>query len=474
MIYQHRYFQLDTDSKKVFDENGKELALTGNAYRMLVFLCANKNANLTQIGEFLDWAKDYSENHLRQYRYKINTIVSKNVVEYKNGVYSLVGEAREADKLAVKERNTNLLQADPVKSEASSMENPKEIKFNKLPAIFASILLLLTFFNWPYAFYIFLRIAVTGVAVYYAYYLFTLKKQDFWFWTLVLIAILFNPFIPIYINDKSIWGTIDVITAIFFVILINKKMFNSSTKEKIIESISSVGILIIQLGGFVLTILAVVYLFQGKLFEKAMAFLVILNSISFFIFFFFILILLPLAIFKKTRLFSGVVMLLSSYAFGLDLWIYSAIAAYVFWGWLAFFIGIFLAGVGVLPIAMLASIFHGDWATFGELVLMTIITFSARFLGIYLIGKAEQETNISETARIETIPVESALDNNITNAEVEELFKDENADNNLKASSVEDDGDDEMYAFCKCGKKLVWKKTSSLPDFCKYCGNKLT
>lgn len=221
MIYQHQYFQIDTESKRVFDENGKELVLTGNAYRMLVFLCEKKNANLTQIGEFLDWAKDYSENHLRQYRYKINTIISKNIIEYKNGIYSLIGEVKEADKLAIKERNTDLLQADPVKS--NGMENPKEIKFNKLPAIFTSILLLLTFFNWPYAFYIFLRIAVTGVAVYYAYYLFTLKKQDFWFWTLALIAILFNPFIPIYLNDKSIWGIIDIITAIFFVILINKK-----------------------------------------------------------------------------------------------------------------------------------------------------------------------------------------------------------------------------------------------------------
>ena len=47
MIYKHQYFILDTDSKKVFDENNKELRLTGNAYRMLVFLCENKNANLT-------------------------------------------------------------------------------------------------------------------------------------------------------------------------------------------------------------------------------------------------------------------------------------------------------------------------------------------------------------------------------------------------------------------------------------------
>ena len=38
MIYKHKFFVLDPESRKVYDENGKELRLTGNAYRMLVFL----------------------------------------------------------------------------------------------------------------------------------------------------------------------------------------------------------------------------------------------------------------------------------------------------------------------------------------------------------------------------------------------------------------------------------------------------
>ena len=87
MIYRHKFFVLDSERRKVYDENGKELRLTGNAYRMLVFLCKNKHANLTEIGNFLDWAADYTENHLRQYKYKINTIIGHDVIEYKNGIY---------------------------------------------------------------------------------------------------------------------------------------------------------------------------------------------------------------------------------------------------------------------------------------------------------------------------------------------------------------------------------------------------
>jgi hypothetical protein len=103
------------------------------------------------------------------------------------------------------------------------MEKSNQIQFNKLPAIFACILLLLTFLNWPYGFYTFLRIVVTGISIYYVYCLFNIKKNDFWFWSLVIIAILFNPLVPIYIGDKSIWGVIDVIVVIFFVFLINRK-----------------------------------------------------------------------------------------------------------------------------------------------------------------------------------------------------------------------------------------------------------
>ena len=75
MIYKHPQFVLNTESKKVVDENGKKLRITGNTYRVLVFLCEKKNATLSDIGACLDWAKEYTENHIRQYRHKINTII---------------------------------------------------------------------------------------------------------------------------------------------------------------------------------------------------------------------------------------------------------------------------------------------------------------------------------------------------------------------------------------------------------------
>ncbi len=113
--------------------------LTGNAYRMLVFLCANRNATLSQIGEFLDWAKEYTENHLRQYKYKINTIIGENIIDYKNSVYSIVGEVKNADSFNSNNRNTDLLRQDNLQSRKSNQQILPLVKFTKIPAIIAIV-----------------------------------------------------------------------------------------------------------------------------------------------------------------------------------------------------------------------------------------------------------------------------------------------------------------------------------------------
>lgn len=222
MVYRHQYFQLDTEVKKVFDENGKELRLTGNTYRVLVFLCANKHGNITEIGEFLDWAKDYDENHLRQYKYKINTVIGRDVIDYKNGIYSIIGETKEADKLGNIDRNKDLLRSSRLKSKASSSTKTMGQKnILKVPGVIAIIMLFLTFFNWPYAYYNLLRLVVTAASLYYAYFLGSFfKKYNFWFWSMLAIATIFNPLIPIYLRQKGLWILLDLISMIIFLAFI--------------------------------------------------------------------------------------------------------------------------------------------------------------------------------------------------------------------------------------------------------------
>lgn len=95
-----------------------------------------------------------------------------------------------------------------------------------------------------------------------------------------------------------------------------------------------------------------------------------------------LLILLPLGIFKKTRAFSGIGLLVSSFAYGLTLWFLSLILVYCLWGGLAVFLGFFLIGVGNMPLALLATSINGQWAMVGELLSLFVGTYVARLLGL--------------------------------------------------------------------------------------------
>jgi hypothetical protein len=213
MIYSHKNFILDTENRRVFDENDKELRITGNALRVLVYLCKNKIATVTDLGDYLDHAFGYTEEHLRQYRYKINTIIGHDVVEYKNNIYSVAGEV-----VAKNASVSELLKLRETKEPAEKPAKKRVVPFYRFPAINAAVILVAALLPWPYGYYTFLRIAVTGIAIYYGYYIYeNFKINNFWFWGMVVVTLIFNPIFPIYLGDRLVWGIIDVIVAGFFV-----------------------------------------------------------------------------------------------------------------------------------------------------------------------------------------------------------------------------------------------------------------
>jgi hypothetical protein len=91
----------------------------------------------------------------------------------------------------------------------------------KIVLCFCAALLLLALINLPIGYYTFLRIIVTLVAVLVIISEFS-NGFSFWVMSFGIIAILFNPLIPIYLNNKEAWMPIDIITSILFFI----KSFN--------------------------------------------------------------------------------------------------------------------------------------------------------------------------------------------------------------------------------------------------------
>jgi len=103
-----------------------------------------------------------------------------------------------------------------------------------------------------------------------------------------------------------------------------------------------------------------------------------------------ILILLPLAIPKATRWFSSTALFVASYVFGATLWMEGFLITYSIWGAKGVFIGLVMGGIGVIPIAILATILNGMWLFVIELVILIILTFGCRLGSISLMGSLEE------------------------------------------------------------------------------------
>ena len=84
---------------------------------------------------------------------------------------------------------------------------------NKINKIVAG-LLLFAILPLPYAYYLLLRIVVAGAAGLTVYKLYE-DEQMGWAFVFGIIALLWNPFIPFYM-DKSVWIIFDLIGAGIF------------------------------------------------------------------------------------------------------------------------------------------------------------------------------------------------------------------------------------------------------------------
>lgn len=97
-----------------------------------------------------------------------------------------------------------------------------------------------------------------------------------------------------------------------------------------------------------------------------------------------IVVLGPLALIRSTRLWAGIGYFFASYVFGLTGWFMGLLLTWMLWGGFAVFVGLVLLGVGVIPIAMLATLFKGMWAELGLLILSVVLTYGLRILGMQL------------------------------------------------------------------------------------------
>ena len=82
----------------------------------------------------------------------------------------------------------------------------------RLFALVATVMLVIALADLPYGYYTALRIIVCGVAA-YGVQVARRANTEGWMVALGLIAIVFNPIIPIYL-DRGVWAIVDLIGAV--------------------------------------------------------------------------------------------------------------------------------------------------------------------------------------------------------------------------------------------------------------------
>jgi len=122
--------------------------------------------------------------------------------------------------------------------------------------------------------------------------------------------------------------------------------------------------------------------------EKVLPFFMWLARITFGVV---IAILLPMAAFHKTRRIAASGLIHAGSIFGITLWAFGLVLTYNLWGGIAVLVGIFLLGVGVVPMAMLATLFAKMWNPFGQLIILAVFTFITRSFGKKLAFKLHME-----------------------------------------------------------------------------------
>jgi hypothetical protein len=104
-----------------------------------------------------------------------------------------------------------------------------------------------------------------------------------------------------------------------------------------------------------------------------------------------LIILLPMAAFRQTQQFAAKGLISASSIFVITLWVWGLILTYNLWGGGAVLLGLVLLGVGVVPMAMLATLLASLWPTFGQLLLLAALTYGTQRFGRILFLKLQRE-----------------------------------------------------------------------------------
>lgn len=141
--------------------------------------------------------------------------------------------------------------------------------------------------------------------------------------------------------------------------------------------------------GYLAVLVIPLLLFQGATWasSKLLPWFFFASGISFLLL---CLVLLPLLVFRSLRASLARAIFGISYVFGTTLWMWSLLLTIKLWGvgWAIF--GLLFAGIGVLPMAFLATAFKGLWSVFSSLIFLSVMSFGSRMFAFWIAAKLDE------------------------------------------------------------------------------------
>lgn len=164
-------------------------------------------------------------------------------------------------------------------------------------------------------------------------------------------------------------------------------MFAKKAIKGVGEVAAGLGIMV---GFFLIAIFGIFFFVKGSAYLAIHAVPTMVH-ITYPIFGLCLLVLLPLCFFRTTKTFGLTTLYFFTYFFGVLAWLIGFITTYYYLGLGWLIIGLFLAGIGVVPMGMFAAFTHHRVDVGLSLILLLLFAYGFRFFVIWYSEKDETE-----------------------------------------------------------------------------------
>jgi hypothetical protein len=114
-----------------------------------------------------------------------------------------------------------------------------------------------------------------------------------------------------------------------------------------------------------------------------------------------IVLLFPLTLIPSTRRFAAKGLDIASSVFMVILWLWGMAYTYSAWGFIGVLIGFVFLGIGIVPIAMLAALLHGDWGNLCSFLFAGVVIYVSHSLSQWLTVKVyERNIRLNSSATV--------------------------------------------------------------------------